>query len=248
VSSAALRVAFLGASVLAHGAVFVAMGHSNPAATESAREIAVSVVEEAAPLPAQLFEGEAMARASTFVPPPMHTHSYPVPLDHDMHPHDPSIVHLPFAAPAPSAPMTSSPPPPVLDAPPSAAPARFKMTLAAETGAGVSVASAGAAAAAGTDPAPLAESQASVPARLVGSISPAYPPPALAQQVEASVTVSVVVTAGGAVADAQVVRSAGFGFDEAVLDAVRKARFEPAQLGGHAVAVRKRFTVTFALR
>jgi protein TonB len=110
------------------------------------------------------------------------------------------------------------------------------------TGAGSSVSSAG------TDAAPLPESAAAVPARLIGNISPAYPPQALAQQVEASVEVSVVVTAAGTVADAQVVRSAGFGFDEAVLDAVRKARFEPAQRSGHAVAVRKRFAVTFGLR
>jgi TonB family protein len=247
-SSAILRVAFLGASVVAHGVVFVAMGHSTPTATESEREVAVSVGEEAPPSPAELFEAVAAAKPSSFVPRPTHTHSYPVPPDHDMHPHDPSIVHLPFAA--ARAPVVSQPPPEAHDAPPSQAPARFTLIVGAETAATDSASSAGSATApyAGTDADPLAESDASSPARLIGTISPAYPPQALAQQVEAIVAVSVVVTATGSVADVQLVKPAGFGFDEAVLDAVRKARFVPAQRDGRAVAVRKRFTVTFALR
>src|SRR5438552_3999094 len=35
-----------------------------------------------------------------------HTHAYPVPPDHDAHPHDPSVVHVPNAPP-PSAPSVA---------------------------------------------------------------------------------------------------------------------------------------------
>jgi TonB family protein len=94
----------------------------------------------------------------------------------------------------------------------------------------------------------LPENGVSSPALLTSSLAPPYPPQARAQEVEADVVLSIVVTATGAVADASILRPAGFGFDEVALRAVQAARFAPAQRDGRRVAVRMRWTVSFRLR
>ena len=99
-----------------------------------------------------------------------------------------------------------------------------------------------------TDDTPVAERDVSSPARLTGSLSPVYPASARAQEVEADVVLSIVVTPAGRVTDIQVVRAAGYGFEDAALQAVREARFIPARREGRAVAVRMRWTVAFRLR
>jgi TonB family protein len=252
VSSAALRIAFVGASVAVHGAVFVAMGHPSTAAPESAREVAVAVLDEATPSPAELLEPQDVAKEPSSAHAATHTHSYPVSPDHDAHPHDPSIVHLPFApAAVPTAPATRDPAPDVIDAPPSPAPARFTMVLGASTAALGGAGSALGAAVApspGSDAAPLSESQVSRPARMIGTPAPTYPALARAQEIEAEVVVSFVVTTVGTVTDVQIVTPAGYGFDEAVLNWIRTSRFVPAERDGHMVAVRMRFRVPFELR
>jgi TonB family protein len=94
----------------------------------------------------------------------------------------------------------------------------------------------------------LAEDQVSAPARLEGSLSPAYPPEARAQEIEADVVLALVVGATGSVNEATVLRHAGYGFDESAMTAARAAHFVPAQRDGISVAVRMRWTVSFRLR
>jgi TonB family protein len=79
-------------------------------------------------------------------------------------------------------------------------------------------------------------------------IAPVYPTEARAQGVEADVVLAIVVTAAGTVSQARVEKRAGFGFDEAVLAAVRAARFTAAQREGRAVPVRMRLAYSFRLQ
>lgn len=62
-----------------------------------------------------------------------------------------------------------------------------------------------------------------------------YPALALRMGLEADVTLRVSVAADGAVKDVEVVKSAGMGFDEEAIRAVRQFRFEPAKNDGQAV-------------
>jgi TonB family protein len=179
--------------------------------------------------------------SAPFVPPPAHTHPYPVAMDHDAHPHDPSLVHLPFA-PAATSPeaMVATPP----------TPARFSMTVTT-TPAVAPAASAwrvDAAPESGSDSAPLSEDDVSSPARLATAMSPAYPSEARAQEIEADVVLAIVVASTGEVVDARVLKAAGFGFDQEALRAVRAARFIPARHEGRRVAVQMRWAVSFRLR
>jgi TonB family protein len=62
-----------------------------------------------------------------------------------------------------------------------------------------------------------------------------YPPDALRDRIEGTVGVEVAVDDTGHVTDARVTASAGHGFDEAALEAVRKFVFEPARRNGVAI-------------
>ncbi|MBI4527263.1 MAG: TonB family protein [Deltaproteobacteria bacterium] len=73
------------------------------------------------------------------------------------------------------------------------------------------------------------------PARPVQSSKASYPALALRMGLEADVTLRVSVAADGAVKDVEVVKSAGMGFDEEAIRAVRQFRFEPAKNDGQAV-------------
>ena len=106
----------------------------------------------------------------------------------------------------------------------------------------------GAGGAAHDDDAIVPASGVHVPARLVSSVVASYPMGARADDVEGDVVVEVVLDRGGQVVDARVARSAGHGFDDAALAAIRRYRFSPAQRDGHAVRVRMPWTVQFRLR
>ena len=199
----------------------------------------VDVVSEAAPEASEPI-APAGARFASFVPPPTHTHAYPVPLDHDAHPHDPSLVHLPVAPPLPMPEVTAV-----------AAPARFTIVVTSDSlhgPVGAAPARAGKPAGADGDAVPLPEEGVSSPARPSTPISPAYPAEARAQEVEADVVLGIVVASTGEVLDAHVLEPVGFGFDESALLAVRAARFVPAERDGRRVAVRMRWSVAFRLR
>ncbi len=179
-----------------------------------------------------------------------HTHDYPVPPSHDAHPHDPRAIHLPLAPAhhddhdhdhddAPAAPS-------VVVAP-STTPLRVTITVGTG-GSGASSAGGGGSSAPSNGAAPaeiVPESSVSVPARAIATVRPVYPPAARAADVEADVALDIVVDASGAVVAASVARRAGYGLDEAAVQAIRRFRFAPAQRDGRAVGVRMRWVMQF---
>lgn len=69
-------------------------------------------------------------------------------------------------------------------------------------------------------------------------LQPPYPDTAAHAEVEATVDVTIEINTDGEVESANVVRWAGFGLDEAVINTVRQLHFRPAMREGVAVAVR----------
>jgi TonB family protein len=178
-----------------------------------------------------------------------HTHDYPVPADHDDHPHDPALVHehaVPHddgheasevvALPAP-APVFN-----IVVGPAIAPRSGLSSSLTREP----TTAHGPLAAVPSTEAVP--EAFVNVPARLISSAPPVYPPRARAAEVEADVGVDLVLDAAGVVAEAKVTRAAGYGLDESALAAIRGYRFSPAQKDGRPVRVRMHWTVQFRLR
>jgi TonB family protein len=254
-SPALVRASFWLGSLGVHAVAFVAAGHGGLASSGAQRAWADQGVIEVIPELTQTPDAPVPAAAapqSISAARPTHTHSYPVPPDHDAHPHDPSLVHMPFVAPR-LHPIETAAANVVVDSAPSDPP-RFTMVVAnGSTGSKANGAIDGRASmmgevAAGSDSAPLSEEHVSTPARLAASIAPAYPSEARVQEIEADVVLAIVVARSGRVIDARVVRSAGAAFDEEALGAVRAARFLPAQHDGRAVAVRMRWSVSFRLR
>lgn len=255
------------ASVVLHASVAVglvasAAGHARgPASVPvAALEIVTETVEapllEPVPPPAA-----PQAQREEPTPPPTHTHPYPVDPSHDARPHDPSLHHeeavphhdhddahdVPAAEPAPAAPALVADGAAVLPhftiASGSGAPAGAVRVAANGTGTGA-VGGEGPAA----DDVVVPASSVQVAARLVHSVTAAYPAHARADDVEGDVAVEIVVDRDGRVVEARVTRPAGHGFDDAALAAVRAYRFSPAQRGGKAVRVRMPWSVQFRLR
>lgn len=187
-----------------------------------------------------------------------HTHTYPAPPGHDDVPHSPELAHTHDAPAATAAAASGAPTAAAKGDPPAPTSPRFTLklgTTAASLPSAPGAAGAGSArgaggsgeGAAGSPEAAVAESQVSSPARVVAASPPAYPPAARAAQVEADVGLELVVDASGRVAEARVVRPAGYGFSESALAAVRAYRFSPALRAGAPVRVRMRWTVQFRL-
>ncbi len=241
-SSALLRACFVGASAAVHVVAFATFGHAPPSGRlEMPRADDIVVAELVPPIddPATDPGGDAVNRRP-FGALPTHRRSVPVAPDHDARPHG---ARLPFAAPL--ALRDESPPVEAV-----ASPARFTMVVGASPVHAQGRASSQGAASepAADDKGPLSEDDVSSPAHPVGLIAPAYPPEARALTVEADVVLAIVVTAAGTVAEARVERRAGFGFDEAVLAAVRAAHFVAATQDGRPVAVRMRLAYSFRLQ
>jgi TonB family protein len=185
-----------------------------------------------------------------------HTHPYPVPPSHDEHPHDPSIVHK--AADAPPAEASPAAPVAVATSEATSPAPRFTIAFGASTVAKGPVVATGATGSGhGHDPdhadgqatvETVTESMVSVPARLVASAPPAYPPAARAGEIESDVPVDILVDTSGRVVEASSRSGAGYGFGEAAVAAVRGYRFSPAQRSGKLVRVRMRWIVQFRLR
>jgi protein TonB len=85
------------------------------------------------------------------------------------------------------------------------------------------------------------------PRKLSGEVAQ-YPDSARKLQLEGSVLVDVVVEPDGTVGAVRVLESAGSILDQAVSDAVRTWRFEPARVEGQPVRVRWQFRQTFRPR
>ena len=255
-------------ATLAVGLVASAAGHSragtsSPVATlemtvdVDTTETTLAPIEPPLPVPST-----PRARAEQ-EPAPTHTHPYPVDPSHDAHPHDPSLHHD-EAVPAPSAhhdhdddaekgePAAAAP---ALVASGPAALPHFDLASGGGAG-GVHVANNGAGngsghgapSAGGSDDVIVPASSVQVAARLVHSVTAAYPVHARADELEGDVAVELVVDREGRVIEARVTRPAGHGFDDAALAAVRAYRVSPAQREGRAVRVRMPWSVQFRLR
>jgi TonB family protein len=74
-----------------------------------------------------------------------------------------------------------------------------------------------------------------------------YPEEALSQGKTGEVQMNISLDAMGRVIDAQVVEPAGFGFDEAALDAVRQFEFTPAEVDGAPSAIQFQYVYRFTL-
>jgi TonB family protein len=83
---------------------------------------------------------------------------------------------------------------------------------------------------------------------LLERADPAYPEAARTAGIGGTVGLELGVAADGSVASAKVIRSAGFGFDEAALAAALKFRFRPATKDGKPIASTVLFDQHFVLR
>lgn len=243
-------------SVSAHAALVLAFAHRPPRTAFHSNLAREALVEIAAPdltaadlampdAPADL----APAQSASLAAP--HSHPYPVPRDHDLTPHDPSLIHVP---PAPSdsdgGPAAA---PAVLASPAPVAP-RFVLTLgsAARAPGGIS-ASDGQSRARGSNASnasaePVPEAAVDTSATLLTGNSPRYTPEAEAAGVEADVPLEIVVDGAGTVIGARALAHVGYGLDEAALRGVRAYRFAPARRAGKPLAVRMRWIMRFQLR
>jgi protein TonB len=77
--------------------------------------------------------------------------------------------------------------------------------------------------------------------------APAYPRDAQEDRLEGDVPLEILVDTTGRVLEVKALRTAGHGFDESALSAVRKWTFKPQKRDGHPVAVRLQWTVQFRL-
>jgi TonB family protein len=85
------------------------------------------------------------------------------------------------------------------------------------------------------------------PPTLKTFVSAEYPPAALAAGIEGEVEFNLTIAANGAVAIISITKSAGFGFDEAALQAVRRFIFTPALQNGAPVAAQIQYRYKFQL-
>ena len=161
-------------------------------------------------------------------------------------PHAQAVQAAPKVASVPTAATTDAVPDPAPTEAPTTAPVRFAMTVPAQ--AGLPNGSAQVAPAIAREEI-VRDEDVTVRAQKIGGALPTYPPEALAQGVELSspIAFEIVVDTTGRVTATRELRHVGYGFDEAAEAALRDYRFSPAQRGGHAVAVRMRWTVDFRL-
>jgi TonB family protein len=140
--------------------------------------------------------------------------------------------------------------PSVVEAPAAASP-RFAMTVGSAVHApGGTSSSDGGATAPGVAvaDAPVAESAADVPARLLAGDPPAYTKAAQEQGIEADVPLEIVIDGRGSVVTARATTHVGYGLDEVALESIRQYHFRPAERAGRPTAVRMRWLMRFQLR
>jgi TonB family protein len=250
---AAPRVVPVLASIAAHAAIAVAAaGYGAGPPDSGPHELQIDVESPVAPLPVSEKEHRDVLSDAERDHAEPHSHPYPVAPDHDAHPHSPRIDHRGLLAAAPS----------ILAAAPSDRPTFSMVIGSADSAVGGLSGAEGTGDGSGTGigdrsssgpverhPGDGVFSDAAVSerARLVSALRPDYPPAPRAQGIEASVSLEIVVDREGNVAEARVVRGAGYGFEESALRALRQARFSPAVRGGQTVRVRMQWTVDFRL-
>jgi protein TonB len=84
--------------------------------------------------------------------------------------------------------------------------------------------------------------------KAIRPVEPEVPDEFRSQNREAVVVVEVAISASGRVIGARVVKKAGFGLDEAAIDAARRTSFEPALQGDRPVAVKMQIPYRFKVR
>lgn len=252
-----VRLAPVVFSLAAHATVFGALygggaGRASMVVPQMRDEVTVDVVPDVAHPPDDESPVDevtpAVRRSASSHATAGHTHPYPVPATHAEAAHDPATKHDHATANAHGGPDTAPPAPDPLTA--DARPT-FSIKLSAATQAHGHGSGSPAGAAAGSPPEAdpvVPESSVSAKARLVSSIPAAYPTEARHAELEADVTVDIVVGHDGRVEDARVARTVGHGFDEAAIRAIKQYRFAPAQREGRVVRVRMPWTVHFRLR
>ncbi len=95
-------------------------------------------------------------------------------------------------------------------------------------------------------PGPGAGERGFRPAKPIQIAKASYPPMALRMGLEADVTLKVYVDPEGKVTQAEIVKSAGMGFDEEAVRTVQQFRFEPARKDG--INVASEFTYIYRFR
>lgn len=83
--------------------------------------------------------------------------------------------------------------------------------------------------------------------KFIIKVKPKYPWVAEKAGIEGTVILEVDIDETGKVIDARVIKSAGFGFDEAAIEAIKKSRFSPALRYGKPVSIRVRLPIKFEL-
>ncbi len=86
------------------------------------------------------------------------------------------------------------------------------------------------------------------PPALLRQVEAAFPPEAADAGVAGTVVMELDLGADGKVTDARVIQSAGHGFDEAALAAVRQFEFSPAEVDGQPAPVRLQYAYEFLFR
>src|ERR1043166_4457765 len=85
-------------------------------------------------------------------------------------------------------------------------------------------------------------------AKPLQTVRASYPPMALRMGMEGDVAIRIDVDPEGKVTKAEIIKSAGAGFDEEALKAVKQSRFEPAQKDGQSVPAEFTYIYRFRLR
>ena len=83
--------------------------------------------------------------------------------------------------------------------------------------------------------------------RILHLDKPVYPPRALRLHREGKVLLRLEIDRSGKLLSATVVETAGYGFDDSALEAVRRARFAPATKGGRPIPCVALLPVSFTL-
>jgi protein TonB len=83
--------------------------------------------------------------------------------------------------------------------------------------------------------------------RILTKPTPIYSDQALRYQIKGTVRVSAVLGADGTIREVSVIKSLGYGLDEAAMDAVRRMKFAPAMRAGKPVSVRTKIEIAFGL-
>ena len=85
------------------------------------------------------------------------------------------------------------------------------------------------------------------PPALLSKIEPEYTEDARAAKYQGTVLLQIVVDTDGTATDIRVIHSLGFGLDEKAVEAIKRWKFRPGEMGGVPVPVQAQVEVNFRL-